>query len=125
MSAAGDVSAGRAGGGVSARGRLIAAWVAVGLIPVGLVVAIVVGSFLGGPEPETAGVGVILTAAVVAVGIMLIAPIAAIVLGERARRAGARWGLAPLIIGIVTAAWAVLSNTIPVLLALLIAGGSG
>ena len=54
--------------------------------------------------------------------IMLVAPIAAIILGDGARRRGARAGIAPLVVGIAAAAWAVLANTLPVLLASVIAG---
>ncbi|WAB82219.1 hypothetical protein OVN18_04210 [Microcella daejeonensis] len=107
---------------VPARRRLIGAWVAVALIPVGVVAAFVIGGALAGEDPESSGIAVIVRAGIIAVSVMLIAPVAAIVLGEGARRRGARSATIPLVIGIVTAAWAVIVNTLPLLLASLLGG---
>lgn len=105
-----------------ARRWLIAAWVAVALIPFGVGAAFVIGSGLAGGDFATSDPGVILRAGIPAVLIMLVAPIAAMVLGSAARRRGARAGIWPLVIGIAAAAWAVITNTLPLLLAPLIGG---
>lgn len=115
-------TAARSARGVDARPWLIGAWVAVVLIPVGIVAAFIIGSALAGDSPETSSVDVLVRAGVIAVLIMLVAPVAAIILGDGARRRGARAGIAPLVIGIAAAAWAVLANTLPLLLASVIRG---
>lgn len=97
---------------------LIGAWVSVALIPVGFLLAILVGeslaSALGGDEGPT--LPVMLGAALPAIAVMLLAPIAAIVCGVRARRLGHPLAIIPIILGGAAVAWAVLTNTLPLLL---------
>jgi hypothetical protein len=101
------------------------AWISVALIPVAFILAMVAGqalsSLLGydsanGDAPPLA---VLLGAALPAVLIMLAPTIPAIVFGFRARRQGVPSGLIPAVIGIAAAAWAILANTLPLLLGML------
>jgi ABC-type antimicrobial peptide transport system permease subunit len=99
---------------------MIAAWVSVALIPVGVLLAIVIGealaSALGGGGAGV-GVGIMLGAGLPAVVVMLLAPIAAVVCGVRARRFGRPLAVIPIIIGALAIAWSVLANSLPWLIA--------
>lgn len=99
-----------------ARRLLRLAWVSTALIPVGFVIAMVVGEGLlslqgydsGAETVPTAGVA--LLAVGPAVVILVLPAVAAIIFGLRARRRGARNGIVPAVIGIVLVAYALLSN---------------
>lgn len=101
------------------------AWISVAAIPVAFILAMVAGQALSAlmgydaaaGEPPTAGV--ILAAALPAVMIMIAPTVFAIVFGLRARRQGVTSGLIPAIIGIAAAVWAILTNTLPPLIAAL------
>lgn len=99
-----------------ARRLLRLAWVSTALIPVGFVIAMVVGEGLLSMQGYDSGaetappLGVALLAAGPAIVILVVPAVAAIVFGLRARRRGARNGIIPAVIGIVFVAYALLSN---------------
>lgn len=98
---------------------MIAAWVSVVLIPIGFLLAILVGEALAsalGGDSSGPTVGVMLGAGLPAIAVMLLAPAAAVICGVRARGLGRPLAIIPIIIGIVAAAWTVLINTLPLLL---------
>ncbi len=108
----------------SARGQrlLRLSWVFVALIPVTFVAAIFIGEGLislqgyGSATDRLPPVRSTLIAAVPAVLLMLAPAFAAIVLGFRARRQGAGNGIIPAVIGVVIAAYVILTNSLQWLL---------
>lgn len=111
-----------------ARRSLRNAWISVAAIPVAFLVAMVAGQALasllgydsGGADP--APFGTMLAAGLSAVLIMVIPAVFAIVFGFRARRRGLPGGLIPAVIAIAAAAWAILTNTVPILVVALTGG---
>lgn len=105
----------------AARRAVRNAWISVIAIPVAFIAAIVIGSGLAGllgydsGSGERAPVGVLLGAGLPAVLVMLAPTIPAMVFGFRATRLGRTEGLIAAIIGIIAAAWAIVSNTLPLL----------
>lgn len=104
------------------RRSLRAAWISVALIPVAFVAAFVLGEWLYSVQGyETGGDGtapieVVLLAGIPAVLIMIAPGVAAGWLGLRARRQGIPGGLIPAVIGILAAAFGLLTNALPLLL---------
>ena len=92
------------------------------LIPVAFVVGMLVGEALlavQGIEPGSAEfppVGAMLLAATPAVLILIAPAVLAIVLGYRARRHGIGSGVIPAVIGVVAVAYAVIANSLPLIL---------
>jgi hypothetical protein len=105
-----------------ARRLLRRAWWSLLLVPVAFVAAVVLGEWLlslqghGSGGEETVPLGAALAAGLPAVLILLAPAGSAIWCGLRARREGLRAGIYPAVIGIVYAAFAVLTNTLPLLL---------
>lgn len=90
------------------------AWIAVATIPVFAILAFAAGevalSALGHPSGGDISVAVSLTADVVATLVALVPCVAAVVLGRRARAAGERRAVAPLVVGaVVGLGWVVLT----------------
>ncbi|WP_448006765.1 hypothetical protein [Agromyces bauzanensis] len=106
----------------AARRAVRNAWISVIAIPVAFLVAIFVGEALAGllgydaGGQERAPLGVLLGAGLPAVFVMIAPTIPAMVFGFRARRLGRTEGLIAAIIGIVAAAWAIVSNALPLLI---------
>jgi len=98
------------------------AWIAVAAIPVAFMAGMVIGEGLlalqgydsGDPLPP----GVIVSAAGPALLLILAPELAAAVLGFRARGRGEASGIIPAVIGIVAAAFTLITNTLPLLLRL-------
>ena len=107
-------------GPVRARRLLRLAWIAVAAIPVAFVAGMVIGAGLltmqgydsGDPLPP----GTIVGAAGPALLVILAPELAAAVLGFKARGRGERRGVVPAVIGIVAAAFTIITNTLPLLL---------
>lgn len=113
---------GSSGGAAGAGSRhLQRAWICVALIPVAFIAAMLIGEgllalqgFESGPEGFPPLVAVLVAA--IPAGLVMVAPaIAAVVFGFRARRRGAG-GLVPAVVGIIAIAYAILANTVPLLL---------
>lgn len=100
-----------------------AAWISVAVIPVAFVAAMVLGEgllSLQGYDPgseEPAPSQAVLLAGIPALLVMVAPTIPAILFGVRANRQGVAGGRIPAVIGAVVAAGAVLTNTLPLLLA--------
>lgn len=98
------------------------AWISVAAIAVGFLLALVIGqalaSLLGydSASGEAAPIGVLLGAGLPAVLVMVTPAIFATVFGFRARRQGEPSGLIPAILGIAAVVWAILTNTLPLLI---------
>lgn len=102
------------------RRALIGAWISVAAIPVGFILGMVLGNALAsmiGVDPEGGSPAwMLLVVGIPSVALMLVPSIVATVFGLRARKLGEGSGIAPVIIGVVAAAWAVLTNTLPLLI---------
>ncbi|WP_427172502.1 hypothetical protein [Arthrobacter sp. 92] len=100
------------------------AWVSVAAVPLAFAAAMFLGDGLlsmqgyssGGENPVPLGAA--LLAGVPAVLLMAFPAVAAIVLGLRARKRGAAYGIVPAAIGLTVVAFALLTNALPVLLGL-------
>lgn len=109
-----------AGGSLPGRRLLRWAWIAVAAIPVAFVAGMVIGEGMltlqgyGGGDPLPPGVIVI--AAGPALLLILAPELAAAVLGFRARGRGEASGIIPAVMGIVAAAFTIITNTLPLLL---------
>lgn len=91
------------------------AWIGVAFIPVGFVLAFVVGEGLYSALGYDAGAAneplwVLLLVALVALPLFLAPCAAAVVYGRRAQRSGDRRGLPPYVIGGVVGAWLLLTT---------------
>lgn len=110
-----------AGAGVGRR-CLRWAWISVVLIPVGFVGGMLLGEALVSAQGFEVGsdefppLGVALLAGLPALVIVMAPAVLAIVLGLRARRQGASTGWIPALIGALVAAYAVLANSLPLVL---------
>lgn len=104
------------------RRALRAAWISVAAMPVAFVLAMVLGDSLlslqgydsGSEQP--APLGVILLAGIPALLVLIAPTIPAILFGFRASRLGRANGIVPAVIGIVVAAWCILSNLLPLVI---------
>ncbi len=97
--------------------NLARAWIAVALIPVGFVLAFVVGEGLYallGYQPEVASEPwwVALVAAVPAIVLFLVPCAAAVWYGNKARAEGNRAALLPMVLGLVFGLWMLVMNTV-------------
>ncbi|MDJ0323555.1 hypothetical protein QMG61_07240 [Cryobacterium sp. PH31-AA6] len=100
---------------------LRAAWISVAAMPVAFVLAMVLGESLLSLQGFDSGSGqdaplrAVLLAGIPALLLLLAPTVSAIWFGFRARRLGRGGGTVPAVIGIVVAAWTILTN-LPVLL---------
>ncbi|MFF1381951.1 hypothetical protein ACFVWT_00140 [Arthrobacter sp. NPDC058288] len=98
------------------------AWIAVAAIPVAFVAGMAIGegliSLQGYNGGDAVPPGVVALAAGPALLVVLAPEVAAAVLGFRARARGEARGLIPAVIGVVAAAFTILTNTLPLLLRL-------
>lgn len=109
--------------GSEGRRAFIAAWISVALLPVSFVAAMVLGDALlslqghdsGSAEPIP--LGVVALAGIPAVLVLIAPTIPAMAFGFRARRLGMRAGIFPAVIGASALVYALLTNTLPLLLA--------
>lgn len=105
------------------RRALIAAWISVALLPVSFVAAMVQGDALLSLQGYDSGSAELIPPAGVALAgipavLVLIGPtIPAMVFGCRARRLGMRAGILPSVIGATALVYALLTNTLPLLVA--------
>lgn len=105
------------------RRSLRIAWVSVAVLPLSFVAAIVVGDWLLGLQGYASGseeplpIGVVLLAGLPAVAVMIAPTVPAMWFGFRARRLGEPKGLIPAVIGAIAAAWGILTNILPLVLA--------
>ncbi|ABK04830.1 hypothetical protein Arth_3455 [Arthrobacter sp. FB24] len=95
------------------------AWIAVAAIPVAFVAGMLIGEGLltlqGYTGEDSVPPGVVALAAGPALLLILAPELAAAVLGFRARGRGEARGLIPAVIGIVAAAFSIITNTLPLL----------
>lgn len=105
-----------------ARRLLHRAWWSLVLVPVAFVAAMGLGEWLLSRQGQGAGaeepvpLGAALAAGLPAVLVLLAPAVSAIWCGLRARREGLRAGIYPAVIGIVYAAFTVLTNMLPLVL---------
>lgn len=99
---------------------LTRAWIAVALIPVFFLCAFAITyglyTVLGYlPENNDAPLWADLVAAIPGIVVFVTPGAAAVVYGARASRAGARWGLIPLILGAVAGLWFTIMSLVTIL----------